>query len=92
LPNVSQLRYGGQREAIRNGVGDEITGKCKPLWGLDEEKEIRGVWRDLDIPHLWAMMGIIFCMTRSNNKLNGLLGNLTQGRFHSKHVALRKWR
>ena len=90
MPNVSQLRYGGQREAIRKGVGDEIAGKCKPLGDLDEEKEIHGVGRDLGNPHLWAMMGIIFCMTRSNNKLNDLLGNLTQGRSHSKHVVLHK--
>jgi hypothetical protein len=37
-------------------IGDDV--ECKPVWGLDEEGEICGVWRDLGIPNLWAMMGM----------------------------------
>jgi len=49
--------YGDPREPMQKIVGDEIKKKCKPIWGLDKEHEIYGVWRDLGIPHLWSMMG-----------------------------------
>jgi hypothetical protein len=82
--------YGDPREPIREVIGDEIGSKIKPIWGLDEEKELRGVWRDLGIPHLWAMMGVWFSLPKMKKlNLNDLLGNLALCRFHSKHVALR---
>jgi hypothetical protein len=71
-------------------IGDEIRDKCKPIWGLDEEKELRGVARDLGIPHLWVMMGISFFFTELDTKFTGLPGNLALCRFHSKHIALRE--
>ncbi|KAF8882841.1 hypothetical protein BD779DRAFT_1612399 [Infundibulicybe gibba] len=45
------------REGIRKICGDDVHSKCKPIWGLNEEGEIRGVWRELGVPGLWTMMG-----------------------------------
>ena len=28
-----------------------------PIWGLDKEGEVRGAWRELDVPNLYYMMG-----------------------------------
>jgi len=72
-------------------IGNEIKDKCKPIWGLDEEKELRGVWRDLGIPNLWSMMGNGSVYIVLDMKLTDLPGNLALCRFHSKHVALREW-
>jgi hypothetical protein len=48
---------------VRQVCGDEIADKCKQIWGLNEEGEINGCWRDLGFPGLWYMMGmyLIFC-------------------------------
>jgi hypothetical protein len=81
--------YGDPREPIREVIGDEIGSKIKPIWGLDEEKELRGVWRDLGIPHLWTMMGVWFSLLKIKKLNNDLLGNLAMCRFYSKHIALR---
>jgi hypothetical protein len=91
LLNILQLkpRFGDPREPMRNIIGDDLANRCKRIWGLDNEKEIRGVWRDLGIPHLWAMMGKFTSLEKAGNDLNGVVGNLAMCRFHSKHVALR---
>jgi hypothetical protein len=75
---------------MRKIIGDEVANKCTRIWGLDEEKEIRGLWRDLGIPHMWAMMGMSSGSANLIMNLNDLLGNLALCRFYSKHVALRK--
>lgn len=33
--------------------------QLSPVWGLDDEGEIRGVWKDMGIPNLWCMLGNI---------------------------------
>jgi hypothetical protein len=37
--------------------GPEITDRIKRIWGLDEEGESRGAWRDCGVDNLWYMMG-----------------------------------
>ncbi|KZV68886.1 FAD/NAD(P)-binding domain-containing protein [Peniophora sp. CONT] len=49
--------YADTREAYRSVLGDQVTEKLSPLWGLDDEGEIRGSWRDSGVPRLWCMAG-----------------------------------
>jgi len=42
---------------IRQVCGDLIADACKPVWGLDEEGELRGCYRDLGFHGLWYMTG-----------------------------------
>ncbi|KAJ6598831.1 hypothetical protein DFH09DRAFT_1243368 [Mycena vulgaris] len=59
---------GDVRDNIRKVCGDELVEKCKPIWGLDEEGEIQGCWRDLGIPGLWYMMGnLAYCRFHSKH-------------------------
>ncbi|GBE89505.1 FAD/NAD-binding domain-containing protein [Sparassis crispa] len=58
---------GDTRNSIRSVCGDEIANACKPIWGLDEEGELRGSYRDLGIPGLWYAMGSLV-MTRFHSK------------------------
>ncbi|KAH6909258.1 flavin-containing monooxygenase [Coprinopsis sp. MPI-PUGE-AT-0042] len=37
--------------------GTEVAESCSQIWGLDEEGEIRGVWKELGPEGLWNMMG-----------------------------------
>ncbi|KAE9404770.1 FAD/NAD(P)-binding domain-containing protein [Gymnopus androsaceus JB14] len=48
---------GDIRKAIGNICGEDVERACKPIWGYDEETEIKGVWRDLGVPNLWYMGG-----------------------------------
>ena len=36
-----------------------MADKCKPLWGMDEEGEINGCWKDMGVPGLWYIMGML---------------------------------
>ena len=42
---------------MRKILGPEVGARLKPIWGLDPEGEIQGVWRDVGIPRVWCMMG-----------------------------------
>jgi len=39
---LSPFRLGDPREHIRRVCGDEVTDKCKVIWGFDEEGEVKG--------------------------------------------------
>jgi len=54
---VCATGYGDVRDPIKKILADELADQCKPLWGLDEEMELNGVWRDTGIKNLWSMMG-----------------------------------
>jgi hypothetical protein len=51
------FRYGDARDPLRSVLGPEVGARLKPIWGLDPEGEIQGVWRDLGVPRVWCMMG-----------------------------------
>ncbi|KAJ7511132.1 hypothetical protein B0H11DRAFT_1954105 [Mycena galericulata] len=48
---------GDARNGVRKVCGDVVGDKCKQIWGLNEEGEIHGAWRDLGVPGLWYMTG-----------------------------------
>ncbi|THV01378.1 FAD/NAD(P)-binding domain-containing protein [Dendrothele bispora CBS 962.96] len=49
--------YGDFNNIIRKLCDQDVAKTCKPIWGLDEEGELRGCWRDLGVPGLWFMTG-----------------------------------
>ena len=49
--------YGDARNPIREIVGEELGQKITPIWGLDEEGELRTCWKEIGISNLWLMMG-----------------------------------
>ncbi|KAI6096035.1 hypothetical protein EDD16DRAFT_1698444 [Pisolithus croceorrhizus] len=49
--------YGESRDSIREVCGSEIAKQVGPIWGLDNEGELQGVWRRTGQPHLWIGMG-----------------------------------
>lgn len=49
--------YQNMRETARQLFGSEVADRCKPVWGLDEEGELRGVWRRSGQDGLWFMGG-----------------------------------
>ncbi|EPQ61348.1 flavin-containing monooxygenase, partial [Gloeophyllum trabeum ATCC 11539] len=49
--------YDDPRDAVIRILGNKVSSTLKPIWGLSDEGEINGAWRDLGIPNLWYMMG-----------------------------------
>jgi putative flavoprotein involved in K+ transport len=56
------------REHVRNVVGDEVADSLSEVWGLDEEGEIRGIFRPSGHPNLWYSAGA-FYNTRYGSRL-----------------------
>jgi putative flavoprotein involved in K+ transport len=56
--------YHGMVATARRLLGDEVADRCGPVWGLDEEGELRGVWRRTGQDGLWFMGGNL-AMARS---------------------------
>ena len=52
---------------IRRICRDEVADKCKPLWGMDEEGEINGCWKDMGVPGLWYIMDMLLLFRRENS-------------------------
>ncbi|KAG6897057.1 hypothetical protein C0992_004376 [Termitomyces sp. T32_za158] len=48
---------GDTRDHIRKVVDEDVFNRVKPVWGLDPEGELNGVWRDLGVKGLWLMLG-----------------------------------
>lgn len=69
-----RARFDDVRVLVRQLLGDEVGARVPPIWDLDDEGEIRGVYRELRAaPGVWP-----------------ILGNLAWCRFYSKHMALRE--
>ena len=49
--------YGPMKDVTRKIFGDEVAEKVKDVWGLDEEGEIRTLWRKSGHPGFWLMAG-----------------------------------
>ncbi|KAF9461716.1 hypothetical protein BDZ94DRAFT_1263163 [Collybia nuda] len=49
--------YGDPAQHIRDICGDAVADECGPIWGLNREGEIIGVWRELKVKGLWPMLG-----------------------------------
>ncbi|TFK48079.1 FAD/NAD(P)-binding domain-containing protein [Heliocybe sulcata] len=49
--------YDQPRDAVIRLLGGKFSDKVKPIWGLNDEGEFNGNWRDLGVPNLWYMIG-----------------------------------
>ena len=55
--NVLATGYEGQAAAARRLLGDEVGDRMGPVWGFDEEGELRGMWRPTGQRGLWFLAG-----------------------------------
>jgi cation diffusion facilitator CzcD-associated flavoprotein CzcO len=49
--------YLGQQELVRRLFGDVIAERVGPIWGYDDEGELRNMWRRTGQPGLWFIAG-----------------------------------
>jgi putative flavoprotein involved in K+ transport len=49
--------YQNMRESARRLLGDKVADRARPVWGLDDEGELRTIWRRSGHDRLWFMGG-----------------------------------
>jgi putative flavoprotein involved in K+ transport len=49
--------YQNMSESVRALFGGDVAARVGPVWGLDEEGEVRALWRRTGQPGLWIMGG-----------------------------------
>jgi hypothetical protein len=49
--------YQNMKETSRNIFGEDVAAKLKDVWGLDQEGEVRTMWRQTGHPGFWFMGG-----------------------------------
>lgn len=49
--------YQNMKGTAKKIFGEEVADRVKPVWGLDEEGELRTLWRDSGHPGFWFMGG-----------------------------------
>jgi putative flavoprotein involved in K+ transport len=49
--------YQNMRESVRQILGDVVAERVGPVWGLDDEGELRAMWKATGQPGLWVCGG-----------------------------------
>ncbi|KAL0063951.1 hypothetical protein AAF712_009141 [Marasmius tenuissimus] len=49
--------FGDSAGSILPFLPEELRGKLKPIWGLNEEGELNSVWRESGVPGVWVGVG-----------------------------------
>ncbi|MER7014447.1 NAD(P)/FAD-dependent oxidoreductase [Saccharopolyspora sp. NPDC000359] len=60
--------YHTPQEGLRRLMGDEVADRVGPIWGYDDEGEVRNMWRPTAQPGLWFTAGN-FQMCRTYSKV-----------------------
>ncbi|KAK9326879.1 hypothetical protein V1520DRAFT_94458 [Lipomyces starkeyi] len=55
-------------DSVRATFGENIASKCGPIWGVDEEGELKTAYRESGVPNFWIMVGYL-PYTRFHSKL-----------------------
>ncbi|KAF5013867.1 hypothetical protein FDECE_148 [Fusarium decemcellulare] len=63
--------YDGMRSTARKILGDKVADRVGDIWDLDEEGEVRSMWRSSGHPRFWFMGGNL-ALCRSYSRLLAL--------------------
>ncbi|KAI1787664.1 hypothetical protein LXA43DRAFT_895912 [Ganoderma leucocontextum] len=68
---------------------EDVAARVKPMWGLDEEGELRNAWRDTGVPNFWFIMGnLMLCRFHSKHLALRECLSLSGFLFSSWHLLL----
>ncbi|KAI0055332.1 FAD/NAD(P)-binding domain-containing protein [Artomyces pyxidatus] len=80
--------YGDARDPLRAILGDAVGDKLKPIWGLNDEGEINGAWRDMGVPRVYVMMGNLALCRFHSKHLALQIKAIEEGLFDEKRYSL----
>ena len=63
--------YRNMRETAIKIFGEKEGSRVRPVWGLDDEGELRTVWRPTGHPALWIQAGNLVSTTLSFGRCEG---------------------
>ncbi|KAF8651407.1 hypothetical protein AX16_004800 [Volvariella volvacea WC 439] len=78
---------GDARETIRSICGDTVADQCDPIWGLNEEGELNGCWRDIGFKGLWYMVGNLALSRFHSSHLALQIKAMEEGVFGTRYRA-----
>lgn len=81
--------YTGFPDTIRATVGERYADTFNPVWGLDEEGEIRGVCRESGIPNAYFLVGNLSACRMSSKVLALTIAAERLGVFGERCESLR---
>ncbi|EKM50761.1 uncharacterized protein PHACADRAFT_153015 [Phanerochaete carnosa HHB-10118-sp] len=77
------------RAPIRKLVGEDVGARIPPIWGLNEEREPRAVWREIEgLPNMWIMMGNIFLSRYFSKSVALQIKAKQEGLYGTRYAAL----
>lgn len=56
---VMATGFKDMQEGVRKLVGDEVADRVGPIWGFDEDDQMRAMWRRTGQENLWIMGGAL---------------------------------
>ncbi|WVR05558.1 hypothetical protein IAU60_002577 [Kwoniella sp. DSM 27419] len=78
--------YTGFPDTIRATVGEQYAETFNPVWGLDEEGEIRGVCRESNIPNFFFLVGNLSACRLSSKILALQILAQREGKFGERYT------
>lgn len=66
-------------DSVRNTLGDEIADQCGPIWGVDEEGEMKSCYKESGAANLWIFAGYLPLSRYHSKKLALRLKALLEG-------------
>lgn len=78
--------FQNMREVARGLFGDAVADSCAPVWGVDDEGELSGVWRRSGREGLWFMGGN-FNLIRPNSLLLALQIKAIEEGIAPRHLS-----
>lgn len=78
--------YTGFDDNIRDTVGESYVDVYNPVWGLDEEGEIRGVARETNIPNFFFIVGNLSACRITSKLLSLQILAQQLGRFPERYT------
>lgn len=63
--------YSNMRDTARRIFGDKVADRLNPVWGLNDEGDLKVMWRQSGHPHFWYMGGNL-AMSRFYSKMLAL--------------------
>ena len=55
--SLTDARFTNVRDPISKICDSDVASRVKQIWGLDEEGEINGAWRNTGVEGFYVMMG-----------------------------------
>ncbi|KAJ6500634.1 FAD/NAD-P-binding domain-containing protein [Mycena sanguinolenta] len=80
---VLATSFGSVRDTMRGVFGDSIIDQTSPVWGLDAEGELRGIYRPSGHPGLWFAAGEFYT---SRSRAKQLVRETKQRKSHIQSI------